>query len=441
MKKRAFKRLFSKRRGVKRSRDDRGFTLLELIIAMAIFAVITIPIMNMFSKSAELNGKARRVQNTNDAASSIAETIMAADLYHDFNLKGEKDADAPSSTHLIDLFGADGVIGTPTMDNGKLSFQLSGVPSGGRKFDAAITLDPAASDYFEDRNKEKITSGQNVKQYYAESNTPGTTPYDRAVRESIPVDSRENIHSHSREIVIRFNLKTEGDNQVVTAKVFYIYKINYDLVFYDENTGTSWTSPDVAEWPENFETLTDDELDPYAVYSANILSFANSGNKEENPISFFLFYNPDYTGKGYPKDKITIENPNNLLGGVYIIKQKLEEEEPEKKLDHSTENSYSAWIDLSEHHSSTGKMNLTIGTNINISHVDDTYGKKLSGNFLVRNKVSNTVVRTMEPKGDYIASSDYDRVYAYTVKVYDPTGEEHADTEKPVYEISGVRLR
>ena len=64
MKQRAFKKLFSKRRGVKRSRDDRGFTLLELIIAMAIFAVITIPIMNMFSKSAELNGKARRVQNT-----------------------------------------------------------------------------------------------------------------------------------------------------------------------------------------------------------------------------------------------------------------------------------------------------------------------------------------------------------------------------------------
>ena len=446
MKQRAFKKLFSKRRGVKRSRDDRGFTLLELIIAMAIFAVITIPIMNMFSKSAELNGKARRVQNTNDAASSVAETVKALDLEKDLYLTGKNDSktfNAAEAQTLANLFGDDVVaIGTPEIDsNGKLTFQLSNVPSGGRKFDAAITLDPAASDYFKERNKEKITSGQNVKQYYAESNTPGTTPYDRAVRESIPVDSRENIHSHSREIVIRFNLKTEGDNQVVTAKVFYIYKINYDRVFYDENTGTSWTTPDVAEWPKNFKTLTDDELDPYAVYSANILSFANSGNKEENPINFFLFYNPDYTGKGYPKDKITIENPNNLLGGVYIIKQKLEEEELEKKLDHSTENSYSAWIDLSEHHSSTGKMNLTIGTNINISHVDDTYGNKLSGNYLVRNKVSTTVVRTMEPKGDYIASSDYDRVYAYTVKVYDPTGAEHDGSETPVYEISGVRLR
>ena len=86
-------------------------------------------------------------------------------------------------------------------------------------------------------------------------------------------------------------------------------------------------------------------------------------------------------------------------------------------------------------------MNLSIGTNINISHVDDTYGKKLSGNFLVKNKISNSVIRTMEPEGNYIASSDYDRVYAYTVKVYDPTGEEHPDTETPVYEISGVRLR
>ena len=112
MKKRALKKLFSRRKRVQASRDNRGFTLLELIIAMAIFAVITIPIMNMFSKSAELNGMARKVQNTNDAASSIAETIKAADLFDAFNLKGEKDSVAPESTKLIALFGADGVITT-----------------------------------------------------------------------------------------------------------------------------------------------------------------------------------------------------------------------------------------------------------------------------------------------------------------------------------------
>ena len=420
MKERAFKRLFSKRRGVKRSRDDRGFTLLELIIAMAIFAVITIPIMNMFSKSAELNGKARRVQNTNDAASSIAETIKAVDLEKDLLLTGKNDSTVPDSAKLTSLFSADGVIGTPTIDsNGKLSFQLSGVPSGGRKFDAAITLDPASSQYFIDRNNESITTAQNVTQYYAESKNAGTTPYDKAVSDVVPVG--DTVNSHLRKINVRFDLKTEGGKQVVNAKVTYKYTINYDHYNYDSVTDTGYWSSAVGT----------KDID---VYSAKILIYDNTDGKD-HPISFFLFYNPDYTGTGYPKDQITIENPDKLTGGVYVIKQK------EEGLTHSKENGYSAWIDLSEPHSVTGKMNLTLGTNINISHVDDTYGNKLSGNYLVRNKVSNTVVRTMEPKGDYIASSDYDRVYAYTVKVYDPTGAEHDDSETPVYEISGVRLR
>lgn len=423
MKQRAFKKLFSKRRGLKKSRDDRGFTLLELIIAMAIFAVITIPIMNMFSKSAELNGKARRVQNTNDAASSVAETVKALDLEKDLYLTGKNDSktfNAAEAQTLANLFGADGAIDTPEIDsNGKLTFQLSNVPSGGRKYDAAITLDPAASTYFEDRNNESITTAQNVTQYYAESKSTGTSPYDRAVSDVVPVG--DTVNSHTRKINIRFDLKTESGKQVVTAKVVYKYTINYDHYTYNEETHEGFWSSAVGTSERE-------------VYSAKILVYDNSDGKD-HPISFFLFYNPDYKGTGYPKDQITIENPDRLTGGVYVIKQK------EEGLTHSRENAYSAWIDLSEPHSTTGKMNLTLGTNINISHVDDTYGNKLSGNYLVRNKVSTTVVRTMEPKGDYIASSDYDRVYAYTVKVYDPTGAEHDDSETPVYEISGVRLR
>ena len=425
MKQRAFKKLFSKRRGVKRSRDDRGFTLLELIIAMAIFAVITIPIMNMFSKSAELNGKARRVQNTNDAASSVAEKIKAVDLEKDLFLTGKNDSKTFSDVeaqNLASLFGAEGAIGTPEIDsNGKLSFQLNNVPSGGRKYDAAITLDPAASTYFEARNNESITTAQNVKQYYAESKSTGTSPYDMAVNQVVLVPGEDTVNSHTRKINISFALDEEDGKQVVTAKVEYKYTINYDHYFYNAETNTGHWSSIV------------DNAD-IEVYSAKILTYDNSDGKD-HPISFFLFYNPDYEGSGYPKDQITIENLDRLTGGVYVIKQK------EDELDHTTENSYSAWIDLSEPHSSTGKMNLTLGTNINISHVDDTYGKKLSGNFLVRNKVSNTVVKTMEPEGSYIASSDYDRVYAYTVKVYEHTGAEHSASETPVYEISGVRLR
>lgn len=422
MKKRALKKLFSRRKRVQASRDNRGFTLLELIIAMAIFAVITIPIMNMFSKSAELNGKARRVQNANDAASSIVEKIKAVDLEGDLFLTGKNDSKTFSDLESLDLaaiFGASGAIGTPTIDdNGKLSLQLKDVSSGGRKFDAAVTLDPNSSDYFSERNNEKVTTGQNVTQYYPESNMAGTTPYDKAVSQVIsPGDT---VNSHSRTIDINFSVEPKDGKQVVTAKVIYNYFINYNHFTPDSVTGGYWSS---AAGTSKLE-----------VYSADILSYDNDDGKDHS-ISFYLFYNPDYDGTGYPNDLITINNQNRLTGAVYIIKQKKEELTP------AEENTYSAWIDISEPYNVAGTTNLTVGTNINLSHVDDTYGKKLPGNFLVRNKISNTVVRTMAPEGNYVSYSDFDRVYSYSVKVYDPTGEEHPDTETPVYELSGVRLR
>lgn len=424
MKKRALKKLFSRRKRVQASRDNRGFTLLELIIAMAIFAVITIPIMNMFSKSAELNGKARRVQNTNDAASSIAETIKAADLEKDFSLTGKNDSktfDDTAASNLAAIFGASGAIGTPTIDDkGKLSLQLKDVPSGGRKFDAAVTLDPNSSEYFSDRNNEKVTTGQNVTQYYAESKGAGTTPYDKAWS-NVRLSPEDVVNSHSRTIEINFDVSPQNGKQVVKAEVNYTYSFYFTHYEYDDVTKTTYSTTEYRS-----STLL--------VHTANILTYDNNDGKD-HPISFFLFFNPDYTSTGSLKDQITINNQKNLTGGVYVIKQK------EEGLTHSRENSYSAVIELKENHLSSKDMNLSIGTNINISHVDDTYGKKLSGNFLVKNKISNSVIRTMEPEGNYIASSDYDRVYAYTVKVYDPTGEEHPDTETPVYEISGVRLR
>jgi prepilin-type N-terminal cleavage/methylation domain-containing protein len=53
--------------------DESGFTLVELIITIAILAIITMPILNYFTDSAKHNAESRRKQNATVAAQDILE--------------------------------------------------------------------------------------------------------------------------------------------------------------------------------------------------------------------------------------------------------------------------------------------------------------------------------------------------------------------------------
>ena len=52
--------------------NSKGFSLIEVLIAVAILAIVTLPILKAFSTSAMVNRNARRQENANTAASAIA---------------------------------------------------------------------------------------------------------------------------------------------------------------------------------------------------------------------------------------------------------------------------------------------------------------------------------------------------------------------------------
>lgn len=76
-----------------RSRDERGFTLVELIIAISILAVVVIPISLAFMTSTRLTMVTRRQQRANTAATNVMEDIRADDpnqLIADKNLTADE---------------------------------------------------------------------------------------------------------------------------------------------------------------------------------------------------------------------------------------------------------------------------------------------------------------------------------------------------------------
>ncbi len=457
------------RRVALRRRDNGGFTLLELIISIAILAVIIIPIMNMFSKSYKLNSDARTVQNTNDAASSIAETIRGADLSNDFKITGVKMTETLADSHkfedseLADLAGLFSVSssdiipitkngGSLVVDNsGRLAFQINNYSSGGKKYDAVVSIDPNrvdnASSYDEfltDRNKESITLSQATDYHYSEPRSGAGTPLSMAmnlIEKKYQGKTVEEI-SHKRDIDVYIEKRDVESNgskteylSVKTVYNFNIYcSVTYSVTTWDNSTGTNVT---------NYYTDYHLEAVSVPVKTADIGPYSDYTDPSKNRrLDYYLFFNPDYKGTGTIKDEIVIHNDLlNISGNFYVIGQTLSQ-------DKINEAGYSGLVEVIEHHPNTSKMNLNVKTNINRSHKTGNEGKIItSGNFRLINTYSRNSsdhfyvpVDLNDKNYNYVASSDAYRIYGYSVSVFQPTGGSH-DGEKPVYEISGVRLR
>lgn len=66
--------------------DNRGFSLVELIICVAILAIATIPLYQSMTLSARTNAKAQSIQNATSLGESVMEEIKASSIY-DLQLK------------------------------------------------------------------------------------------------------------------------------------------------------------------------------------------------------------------------------------------------------------------------------------------------------------------------------------------------------------------
>ncbi|MGI5979331.1 MAG: prepilin-type N-terminal cleavage/methylation domain-containing protein [Oscillospiraceae bacterium] len=60
--------------------DVRGFTLVELIVAVVILAVVVVPLLHAFVTGAQTEMKSRRYQSATAAAQNIIETIQSTDI-------------------------------------------------------------------------------------------------------------------------------------------------------------------------------------------------------------------------------------------------------------------------------------------------------------------------------------------------------------------------
>lgn len=121
---------------------DAGFSLLELLIAVIILAIIVIPLLNLFLSSNRLNIKSRQTLRATTAAQDIMEGLKAYDMEE---IRAQF-ADPASGFYVIDSRMIKGGVkeeapgmGNPT--DGLYVFSMKELNMQGSKFDAKITMD------------------------------------------------------------------------------------------------------------------------------------------------------------------------------------------------------------------------------------------------------------------------------------------------------------
>ncbi len=142
---------------VHRSLNNKGFSLVELIISIAVLVIIMVPLMNNFFRSMQLNQKAKKLQIQSNLAASIMESVKANELpaiIEQFN-RGIEDFDLipEEAKEVLRLKKVDtdkyDIYVTSDGEQATYYFAIHGISVGSTAYDALVTIDsdPAANQY------------------------------------------------------------------------------------------------------------------------------------------------------------------------------------------------------------------------------------------------------------------------------------------------------
>ena len=359
-----------------------GFSLLELLIAVTILAIITIPMLHMFVTSARINGKSRITLRATVLAQDIVEGLKAYhidEIQDQFN--GVEDFEmlntsviAGDCTYKEDVDREIAENGSDPDDSskakpGKYYFVLKNAKLENSRFDVLISVD--ATGYMEGASPTRFPL--NVKDVAKVTSTEKNSGYTQK-KQWI-----DNMHEEIlKEIQDPNNLgipKTAQDFNIAGLS----YKRTINIKLYDDGTFTD----------DEGNTITKTNATIYYMYELSYggksytYSYPSAG--DPNPCgnfegnNFYLFYYPLY---GAESDKIVFECKQSKALNLYIAKQ-VDESMSDSELN-AAENTYNAVVNIED----PSKDHFTIRTNLGTNIVNDTFLESIHGNAKVPGQVT-----------------------------------------------------
>ena len=313
----------------KKKVNNKGFSLIELLIAIAILAVIVTPIFTSIVTSMKINKPADDLLNE----TAVAQTVMEGMQNMTLEEIAEQFSDVTNAGAQLSFMPA-GMGGTVhkefqnsfTLNNGtyvfnKLTtgnvytFGVADVVYDNKKYDVKVTLD--ASDYY--KTPTETTEKYNDKLYVDLADYD--SKYDGLYVQSSNVNS-EMCSKLAVKCVTANNQKTADDiaeeaDRIITVNInstpvagstdpLIEAEVNYRLEVPQEYVGTG-----VDNWEGQKYTGL----------------YKNTKDTSVKPRNLYILYNPNYNSvNNHIRDHIVINNPNNIPVTVYLIKQSCVEE-------------------------------------------------------------------------------------------------------------------
>ena len=420
----------------KQKGNQQGFTLVEVLIAAVILALIIVPLLNQFVFSSQVTQKARKVSNQTLAAENLYEKVKGADVSV---LVPKADAtghvNPRALTDLRDFFNADSVAVTTakTATPGRCVLDVRNAYVTNGRYDAQVILDDEG-DTEQYLNNKLMTKQMSFDHVCLVANNDDEE-YTKDLTESCNVIKRE------RKIKVVFKKSVEDGITYVTPEIIRTYNIIYERP----------TKPEEKPLYGNFkqEKLENKEVkDTLESFAYNKTD--EGGNLQELPFDFFLIYSPYYESTSVnDKDDITIDNSVNFKGECFVVREKRSAEGV----------SYSGTINLLEQHAEDQirDFNMKIHSNMSLASdiIDET--KQLDfGTYRIR-YVHNAEgwfrdgFATIETAGNMVTSDPYsiltvlkqekvDHVFRVTIKIFDHVDGEEEHTENPLYTLEGMKV-
>lgn len=195
----------------KAGKQNMGFSLVEVLVTLALISVLSIPLIQTFINSARVNGKAKSMQNATDIAQSISEYFGAMPLDALKTAYQGKYTSMPDGRIVFTNIG-DGI----NKDSKNIGYYKG---SDTEKFYVSVIVDPTG---------------------YSKDDKTGMNDYIRPginnLNENSSITCRSKLEQYDKNIVNTFDekgVKVTDKSKIVKKSVFTIYE-NESTVYADK---------------------------------------------------------------------------------------------------------------------------------------------------------------------------------------------------------------
>lgn len=424
----------------RRKSNNKGMSLVELIVAVAILAIIVLPLLRAFVVSTETNTKAKRQQRTTQLAQNIMEELEASSLEtlamnFDYpkapyllgaqelqelraitsggsttyeKVKRSNDVSIPDYVTNPESFITSSIFKSGDtykfigQSDRMYYFALKDVNTSGRKYDALITLDGANT-----TNDKDLTSIYKMDQNHDAMSIPKKTAKGTfSTIQSMYPSVRQNDITRT----ITVNIEKSSSTKV---SISYAFEFMYN--------GSKVTYPNAGS------------LDASSYYD---VVFDNAGEPTRELNNIYLFYYPWYSSTdGNRTDKIVINNPDQVTTNLVLAKQ----EEGQSGLQ-TLDDSYHADVTLYEPMATGQKQTrLSLRTNLNENIMTGKPTVAAQAAYaVISNGLSQSNAEKLMQVEKLTEQNAKDRLFAVTVDIYEAGSyDAYFRGKQPIISITG----